>query len=167
MPKTKTKPKPIAKSPKPKDYQAVIEEITLELLKLMGEAKAKVTVSFDEPAFTINIQVDDPEFLIGNQGETLTAMQLLLSLMVYKKTGAWQKLVIDAAGWLAQRKEALEKMALNTAQKVKFSNQEAVMTYFSSFERRIIHLALAEHPDVVTESIGEGKERRLVVKPKK
>jgi spoIIIJ-associated protein len=162
MSKLKTK----TQNPKSTNNKNIIEETTLELLKLMGEAKAKIAVSFDEPAFTINIQVDEPGFLIGNQGETLTALQLLLSLMVYKKTGAWQKLVIDVAGWLAQRKEALEKMALNTAQKVKFSEQEAIMPYFSSFERRIIHLALAKHPDVVTESIGEGKERRLVIKPK-
>lgn len=155
------------KSKSSKKELEIIKEISDQLLQLLGEEKAKVEVVFEDPAFKINIKVGEPGFLIGNQGETLTALQLLLSLIVYKKTGVWQKLVIDAAGWLTQRKEALEKMALNTAQKVKFSGQETIMPYFSSFERRIIHLALAEHPDVVTESIGEGKERRLVIKPKK
>lgn len=153
--------------PKTQNEQTVIKKTVLEILKLMGENKAEVKVSLEDSAFKIDIKIAEPGFLIGNQGETLTALQLVLSLMIYKKTGVWQKLVLDVGGWLEQRKEALEKMALNTAQKVKFSGEPAVLPYFSSFERRIIHLTLADHPDVITESAGEGKERRLVIKSKK
>lgn len=163
--KTKTKTKTEDSTDK-KNQRIIIKKTIQDFLNLMGEPKAEVKVVFENSAFKIDIKVNDSGFLIGNQGETLTALQLLLSLMVYKKTGAWQKLVLDIDGWLEKRKESLEKMALNTAQKVKFSGQSTTMPYFSSFERRIIHLALVDHSDVVTESVGEGRERRLVIKPR-
>jgi spoIIIJ-associated protein len=158
--------KPVQKK-KAKEAQKIIKESSTKLLKLMGLEKAKINLSQKEETIKIDIDYPDPGILIGNQGETISALQLILSLMVYKKTGQWQRLLVNVADYLEKRTESLEKMALNAAQRVKFSSRETVMPYLNSAERRIIHLILADNADVITESAGEGRERRLIVKPKK
>ncbi len=143
-----------------------IQEIASKLLELMGLKNSKIELKKEEEMIKVNINPPDPGLLIGSQGENLSCLQLILSLMVYKKLGFWQPLLINVGDWLEKRQESLKKMALNAAQKVKFSGQEVMMSGLNSAERRLVHLALADSTDVITESIGEGRERRLVVKPK-
>jgi len=144
-----------------------IKKLTIKLLKLMGMEKAKLNLSQKEERVKIEIDYPEPGILIGNRGETIASLQLILSLIVYKKLGYWQRLLVNIGDYLEKRTESLEKLALNMAQRVKFSGHEVVMPLLNSAERRTIHLALANNPDVVTESVGEGRERRLVVKPRK
>jgi spoIIIJ-associated protein len=163
----KTSPEQVVVKATKKDLEA-IKKTTNELLKLMGMAKAAVTLSQkEEEGIWLNINYPDPEILIGSHGETISSLQLVLSLMVYKRLGRWQKIVVNVGDYLEKRAESLKKLALNTAQRVKFSGKEVVMPYLNSAERRLIHLALVGNPDVMTESIGEGRERRLLVRPKK
>ena len=79
----------------------------------------------------------------------------------------WQRIVVDVGDWREKREEQLRRMALSAAQRVKFSKESVAMSYLNSAERRIIHIALAENPDVETRSEGEKRERRLVIEPKK
>jgi len=135
------------------NYLEEIKKIAEEFLDKLG-IKGSVAAAQDEENEVVNLQIEteDSGYLIGYHGETLEAFQLLLSLMVYKKLTTW---------------EQLKKLALNVAQKVKFSGEAQVIPNLSPSERRMIHLSLADHPDVFSESEGEGEERRLVVKPKK
>ncbi|HUV47127.1 MAG TPA: R3H domain-containing nucleic acid-binding protein [Candidatus Bathyarchaeia archaeon] len=151
--------------PSPKDLK-VIEKITAELLALMGFKDAKIKLGYEEESVKIDIDCADPGVLIGNHGEIISSLQLILSLMCYKKFGRWQRLIVNVDDWLDKRTEDLKNMALNTAQKVKFSGKEAVLPFLSSFERRIVHLTLADSPDVLTESVGEDNNRRLIIKAK-
>jgi len=150
-----------------KEDISLIKKITTKLLKEMGMEKIKVDLSQKAgEAVRLNIDCADPGILIGNRGETISSLQLILSLMVYKKLGRWQRVIVNISDYLEKRAESLEKMALETAQRVKFSKEGLMMPFLNSAERRVIHMALADNPDVVTESIGEGRERRLVIKPK-
>lgn len=143
-----------------------IKELTEELIKLLGVEKTEIKVVAEEDNARIQIDCPDPGILIGGRGETISSLQLILSLTVYKKLGYWQKLVVNINDYLEKRGESLKQMALNASQRVKFSGEPAVMPYLNSAERRLIHLALVDDVDVVTESVGEGRERRLVIKPK-
>ena len=147
--------------------QKIIQEKTIELLELLGMGEIKIELKSKEEAIQINIDCDNQGLLIGNYGETLFSLQLILSLIIYHELGSWQRVLVNIGDYLEKRKEALEKIALNTAQKVKFSNKEVAILRLNSSERRIVHMILADNPDVVTESVGEGRERRLIVKPKK
>jgi len=145
----------------------IVKKITEELLKnLLIEALVEVSQEEKNNLFKVQIETNDSGILIGYHGETIEALQLILSLIISNELGNWCRLVVNVGDYRQQREDKLKKLALNIAQKVKFSGQPQEISGLSSFERRIIHLALANHPDVFTESEGEGEERRLVVKPK-
>lgn len=151
-----------------KDKLTTVKETTEELLKLLKvEAKVEVAEDKKNEAVKVQIETEELEILIGHHGEALNALQLILGLMMSKKLDQWQRIIVNVGDYREKREEQLKSLALNMAQKVKFSGQSTVIPNLSSFERRIIHLALADHPDVATESEGEGNYRRLVVKPKK
>jgi len=150
-----------------KKAETEIKTIAQELLDLLDVKEAKVTIKKEENnSFGLSIETPDSGILIGFHGENLYALQLILSLIAYKKTGVWQRIIVDVGGWRAKREEQLKRMALAAAQKAKFSQEALVMPYLNAAERRVIHLVLADHPDIVTRSEGKGNERRLVVEPK-
>lgn len=149
-----------------KDSLVAVKEIVDELLKLL-EVEVKPVVEEKDGLVNIQLQTDNPGILIGYHGQTLSSLQMLLSMMTYRKLGSWIKVLVNVGDYRERRKETLEKMAMSAAQKVKFSGEDYAFSPMVGADRRIIHLALAENPDVTTESQGEGFERRLVVKPRK
>lgn len=145
----------------------LIEKTVKTLIDLLAIEKPKIKIKQDEAGvFYVDLDCLEPGILIGYKGETIINLQLILALVVYKKLGVWQKIIVNVADWRQQKEESLKKLALNTAQRVKFSGQEVILGSLNSAERRVIHLVLASHPDVMTESQGEGSERRLIVKPR-
>lgn len=136
----------------------------LKNLKIVGQIE--IIEDKENQVYNIQIQTNDSGFLIGYHGETLEAFQLILSLIVYKKLGSWARLIINVGDYREKREEQLKRLALNIAQKVKFTTEAQVIPSLSSGERRIIHLALVNDPDVVSESEGEGEERKLIIKPR-
>lgn len=150
-----------------KKAESLIKKTAEELLQLLEIKKPKISLEKDEDGvFHLSVETEDSGVLIGFHGENLYALQLILSLITYKKLGEWRRIVIDIGDWRAKREEQLKRMALGAAQKVKFSNESVAMPYLNAAERRIVHLALSNNPDVTTRSEGEGKERRLIVEPK-
>lgn len=143
-----------------------IKEISKKLLTLMGFKEAKITCSQNEEVINVGIDDENPGILIGFKGETIFSLQLILSLMIYKKLNKWQRIVVNVADWREKREETLKTLALNTAEKVKLSGQPSFLNQLNASERRVVHMVLADHPDVQTESEGEGYERRLIIKPK-
>lgn len=143
----------------------IIQEAAEELLKQI-KIDGKIKVSEKDEAFTVKIETEDSDILIGFHGETLSGFQLILSLILYKQTGSWLKILVDAGGYREKQEEILRQTAFSAAQKVVSTGQPAELYELSSFERRIIHLALVDHPQVASVSEGEGRERKLVIKLK-
>lgn len=149
-----------------KKTESAIEKITKELLKHL-EVEAEVKVAQDkEGLVTVFIKTEEPGILIGYHGQALDAIQLLLSMMAYHQLDEWVRILVEVNDYRQKRKESLERLALSLAQKAKFSGESQVLPPMSSFERRVIHLALTEDPEVETVSEGEGAGRRVVVKLK-
>jgi len=144
----------------------LIEKVLREILKNLG-IEASFKLEEKEGTVFVDIETPTPGILIGHHGRTLSALQRILSLIVYRRLGEWLRIILDIDGYRQKREETLKKIALSAAKKVKFSGQEQELPPMSSGERRIIHLALSEDPEVITESRGEGKERRVVIKPRK
>jgi len=146
----------------------VIKKTAQELLELLGIVDPKISLEKNkDDVFHLSIETKDSGALIGYHGENIYALQLILGLIVYKKMEKWQRIVVDVGDWREKREEQLQRMALSAAQRVKFSKESVTMPSLNSAERRIIHIALAENPDVETRSEGEKRERRLVIEPKK
>ena len=122
-----------------------------------GEASAPI--AFD-------IKGDDLGILIGRRGQTLSCLQYIVRLIVGHQTKAWVPIIVDVAGYKQSRYEALQALAQRIAEQVKTEGAPFTLEPMSAYERRIIHLTLAEHPDVTTQSIGEGEARKVVILPR-
>lgn len=132
------------------------------------EVPAEIQISFDETNSCINVQIDSNEAatLIGFHGETLFAVQVILSFLIHKCLGNWVKVLVNVGDYRQKREEQLRRLAINLAMKVKFSGEAQAVPNLSPAERRIVHMALTDHPDVCSESEGEGRDRQLIIKPK-
>ena len=115
---------------------------------------------------TLNVEGEDLGLLIGRQGQTLACLQYIVKLIVGHRTKVWRPIIIDVEGYKQRRSNALQALAWRMAEQVKAKGTPFVMEPMSAFDRRTIHLTLAEHPDVTTESSGEGEARRVVIIPR-
>jgi spoIIIJ-associated protein len=104
--------------------------------------------------------------LIGRHTETLNAFQFVASLIVGRETEDWVQLVVDVEGFRDRRKKQLIQMATRLAEQVVKSGKRLSLEPMPSAERRIVHIALREHPDVTTESVGEEPHRKITIVPK-
>jgi spoIIIJ-associated protein len=147
------------------DVVSRVTEVLDTLLGLMG-AQGKVEVLSDELPLALNIKGDDLGILIGRRGQTLVALEYVTKLIVVQRLKAWVPLTIDVGGYKKHRCDSLQKLALYLAEQVKSRRRAMPMEPMPADERRIIHLALADHPDVTTQSIGEGENRKVVILPR-
>ncbi len=104
-------------------------------------------------------------FLIGSNGDNLRAIQHLVNMSLRAQGVEDINVTVDVAGYKQQRNERLARQAQELAEKVASSGEEHEMQPMSSYERRVVHQALGEISGVTTESRGEGRDRRLVIKP--
>mgnify|MGYP001589884943 CR=1 FL=1 len=139
-----------------------------DLLSALGlEAKTEALEDKENAAVVIQLETSDPGILIGHHGETLAALQLVLSQIIKNRTGEWQRLLVNVGDWRERREETLKNLAQSVAERVKQTGEAQPIYDLTAAERRLIHLELADDPEVETESEGEGRERHLLVKPKK
>ena len=135
-----------------------------ELLDRMG-LTLDIQVRSIDPV-TLNAVGPGVAELIGRRGTTLRALQFVLSMMVNKQLERRIRLVVDADGYRQRRESLLESMAERLAQRVRVTGQQMVLEPMPPDERRIVHLALVDDPEVTTESEGAGDDRRVVIKPR-
>ncbi len=119
---------------------------------------------FGGPVF--DIDGDDSGLLIGRRGETLRALQLLVNLLASRKLDTRTTIMVDVAGYQEKRIKSLTSLAGRVAQRVSATGHPIALEPMPPNERRIVHLALADHPEVVTESTGDREGRQVVVAPK-
>jgi spoIIIJ-associated protein len=113
-----------------------------------------------------DIRGEDLGILIGRRGETLTALQYVTNLVVSRRVKARVGVLVDVEGYRQRRYESLQSLAQRSADRVKATGSPITLEPMPSAERRIIHLELHDHADVMTESVGQGDERKVSVVPK-
>jgi len=153
------------------DITEVAKDILERLLALMGVDGVAVfqTPSFvtggneDTPSITLNIKGDDLGILIGRRGQTLTCLQYIIRLIAGHQTKAQVPIIIDVEGYKQRRYQSLQTFAQQMAEQVKAKETPFALEPMPAYERRIVHIALVDHPDVITESIGQGEARRVVI----
>jgi spoIIIJ-associated protein len=149
-------------TPSERDVVQVVTEILDTLLGLLG-VTGKVEVLSDEIPLALDIKGDDLGILIGRRGQTLTALEYITKLMVAGRLKAWLPLRVDVGGYKKRRCDSLQRLALYLAEQVKSRRHAITMEPMPADERRIVHLTLADNPDVTTQSIGEGENRKVVI----
>ena len=114
----------------------------------------------------IDITLEEPQFLIGQGGQTLVDVQRLVKMILNKKLGRPMHVKLDINNYRAQKIDYVKKMATEAADEVASTKVAKTLAPMSSYERRIIHAELASRTDVKTESQGEGFGRCVVILPK-
>ncbi len=113
----------------------------------------------------INLQGEQLGILIGKRGQTLDAIQYLVSLVVNKVEEDYIRVKLDAENYRERRKETLENLANNLAKKVRSTRKRVVLEPMNPYERRIIHSTLQGNPNVRTHSEGEEPYRKVIITP--
>lgn len=166
-------PAPSAPPVVPESPAVEVARSTLEeLLRHLGYS-AGIQVRLAEPAtpeetatLVLDVQTAGADMLIGPRGETLAALQHILRLLVNRKMGQMVNLVVDVQGYKQRREQNLRRLAERMASQAVRSGRTIYLEPMPPYERRIIHLALRDHPDVTTQSVGEGNRRRVTIIPR-
>ena len=127
------------------------------------------TMEYDQEEGSLNISLsgDDMGILIGKRGQTLDSLQYLTSLVINKDQADYVRVKLDTEDYRKRRKDTLENLSRNIAYKVKHTRKAVALEPMNPYERRIIHAALQNSPDVETYSEGEEPYRHVVVTVKK
>ena len=118
-----------------------------------------------DPPLVLNIAGEDLGILIGRRAETLVALQYLTRLMVNHRVHRWVNLVVDVEGYKARREEQLVRLAERMAERVATTGRAVALEAMPPRERRIVHITLRNHPQVTTQSVGEGDQRKVTIVP--
>jgi len=147
--------------------EAVVSKL-LHLLNLEAQVSAHYGASGRDERRNINVDIrgNDLSVLIGRRSETLSAFQYVASLIIGKETGQFVQLTVDVEGYRDRREKQLVQMAKRMAEQVAKSGRRQTLEPMPSDERRIIHIALRDHPDVTTESAGDDPYRKVTIVPK-
>jgi spoIIIJ-associated protein len=152
----------IPKSGTADDRVEEVSGILDTLLRLLG-IQGEIEVVSTESPLALDIKGEDLGILIGRRGQTLASLEYVMKLMVVGRLKTWIPLTVDVEGYKRRRRDSLERLALYLAEQVKSRRRSITMEPMPADERRIVHLALADDPDVTTQSIDEGEHRKVVI----
>lgn len=145
--------------------ETTIKKQAETLLKHTG-VEAKVEVTKEEDGFNVAIDSQDNAILIGKHGNTLYALEVILSLMSAKDSGEYKRVTVEIGGYRKDREEYLTQLSTRLKDEVVTQGIEKTLRGLKSWERRFVHLLFKEDADVITESEGEGLDRVLLIKKK-
>jgi len=150
------------------DHTEAVVSKMLHLLDLQAQVSAHYGAAERDGRRNIHVDIrgNDLSVLIGRRSETLSAFQYVASLIVGKETQQFIQLVVDVEGYRDRREKQLVQMANRMADQVTKTGRRQTLEPMPSSERRVIHIALREHPAVKTASTGEEPYRKVVILPK-
>ncbi len=137
---------------------------TLEkILQLLGFPATVEEHKLDDDVL-LDVKTDDSGRLIGRQGQTLADLQYITNRLLFQQDPTVPKVTVDVSGYRSQAREALVKKAKDAAEKVRRWGDIVELEPLSSFDRRIVHHALKDDPDIETHSVEvEGTDRKAVL----
>lgn len=147
------------------EYSVAIKKQVEEFFQKTTFEINDTLVVLRDGVFFVNISTEYSKTLIGERGKTLAEIQHIIRGIIRKQVKEDLFVEIDINNYKQIKNEKLRDVAEDIADEVSFYKKEKILPAMSPYERRIIHLALEKRPDIETESVGEGPDRRIVVKP--
>lgn len=147
------------------EAKKVLEEL-LHFMRLPAQvhpSQVPQGLGLNPRAIALDIRGRDLGILIGRQGQTLASLQYLVNLMVSRRLKSRLPVIVDVEGYKSRHYEALRSLALRLAEQVRNTGQPVTLEPMPAFERRVVHLALSSFPDIVTQSVGNGTARKVVL----
>ncbi|MBU2564342.1 hypothetical protein KKA23_02045 [Patescibacteria group bacterium] len=147
-----------------------IKQTIKELFKRIGINDIKIDIKKDNSTkdrelLMINVLTEQADFLLKDEALELNALQHILRLLVLRTTPDHNFIILDINNYKEKRQKLLEKLAEKIIKDIRKTKKSIVLDPMPAYERRIIHLKLAEQPDIVSESTGQEPERKIVVRP--
>ena len=144
------------------------KEILEKILGTLGFAATVETHTLDGD-LTLDVKTDEAGRLIGRQGQTLADLQYIVNRILFQSDQSAPKVMLDVGGYRSQAREALVKKAKDAADKVRRWGDIVELEPLGSFDRRIVHHALRDDPDVETQSVEvDGTEKKaMLLRPKR
>ncbi len=136
-----------------------------QMIDLMGLEGVAHIADISEDEVRLNVEGEDMGLLIGRHGATLDAVQLVVAIVANRRVDDGARIIVDAEDYRERHQQMIEQRAHKLAEEAKQTGREVVVPDLKAYERRIMHLALKEDPEVETYSEGEGDERVLVISP--
>jgi spoIIIJ-associated protein len=138
-----------------------------EIVKLMGvEAVVETREGETSDEIVLDVRADNNALLIGRKGQTLEALQYLVTRIAGERGGSeGPHIVVDIESYRERRRKALQDMALRLGEKAKRQRKTVTVDALSAADRRIVHAALQDDPWLTTKSLGQGSYRRLLIIP--
>ncbi len=160
---------------KEKDHELQVARVVVETLLEKMKIQARVVTSFiastddihPDPVLFIEVLGEDLSILIGRRSETLNAIQHISSLIIGRELDKRIPVMIDVQGYRTRREQQLRQLAKRMADQAVNTGRRQVLEPMPASERRVIHLELREHGEVMTESIGEEPYRKVTITLKK
>ena len=149
----------------PQTLQTIKETVEEFFQKMTFEVEVDLMPA-DNETIPVDLKTDEPQILIGEGGQTLNEIQRLLKAILKRKISEPFFLNLDINGYKKKKTEYLKDLAQSLADEVFLSKKEKILPPMSAYERRIIHLELAGRSDIMTESIGQEPERKIILKPR-
>jgi spoIIIJ-associated protein len=149
------------------DDSAEMGQLVLQRIIDTLTSEAKISLQADTDRLYFRVNGGNAGTLIGKRGQTLDAIQTIVEKVVNKRNNNRIRVLVDVEGYLETRKENLESMAFRLAEKAKKIGKPISLGQMNAYDRRIVHIALKDFPEVLTRSRGEGRLRKLVIFPKK
>src|SRR3989344_1739415 len=140
-----------------------VKEIVEEFFRKMA-FEPIIEVSLAGEIVSVDLETDEPQILISQGGETLAEIQRLLKIIARRQLTEDFRLELDINGYKKKKADYLKEMAKEAADEVALTKKEKELPIMPSYERRVVHLALAQRTDVVSESVGQGLERRIIIR---
>mgnify|MGYP000088117576 CR=1 FL=1 len=149
-------------------YKSLVAKEYLEKLLQHMNVRADIRVEvLDQENIRIALYGDQLGLLIGRRGQTLDAIQYLVTMVANREGGNWVRVILDVEGYRSRREITLKSLAQRLAAKAAESGRRVALDPMTALERRIIHMELQNHPDVETHSEGREPYRRVIIVPKK
>ena len=146
------------------DLAVELKEKLERIVKFIDE-EYSVNVFEYPDKLVLNVMGDGSGLIIGKKGQTLDALQHVMIKIAQKHSRDGKKIIVDTEKYREKRIESVKELAKKLAEKVIKTGKALSVNPMSSFERRIVHLTLDTEKGVITESQGEGPERKVVIKP--
>ena len=147
------------------DIVEYVKDFITRLLSKMGVEVISLVDKSKDDQINITINSNKDALLIGKEGKNLKALELVVKQNVYNLIGTYLYLILNVANYNERHEKYLQTLAKKIANEVKHTNQQVIMDNMNSYERRIIHNALANFKGVATISEGEEPNRHIIVKP--
>lgn len=142
----------------------LIKKTIEDILKIMNFEGNINLIEDDDESVIVNIETEEAPLLIGQGGANLISLQQIAKKIIEKKSAEPCNFTLDVNNYKRHKMEILKEMARHTADKVLVEGRAVIMQPMNAFERRIVHMTLANYQNLMTESQGEEPWRRIVVK---